>query len=70
MAMSLNAITQTALSMGLLGAATSASAHQVYPGLGVWTTNASRYTTDTIGLASISQVANNPVLPFQFIRQA
>ena len=67
---SLNAVTQTALSMGILGAATSASRYQVYPGLGGWTTNASLISTSSVAISQISQVANNPILPFQFIRQA
>ncbi len=67
---SLAGLSQTNVSVGLLGAATSASDHQLLKGLGVWTTNAAVLTKDSIGLGQVSQVASNPVLPFQFIREA
>lgn len=70
MAISLAGVSNSNVSVGLLGAATSASDHQLYRGLGVWTTNASRYTTDSVGVNSISQVVSNPQLPIQFIREA
>jgi hypothetical protein len=70
MAMTLAGASQANVSVGILGAATSASDHQLFPGIGLWTTNASGFSKDSIGLNSISQVVSNPLLMFQFIRQA
>jgi hypothetical protein len=67
---SLTAVSQSNVSLGLLGAATSASDHQLVPGLGVWTTNASNWSTGSIGLNAISQVVSNPQLFFQLLRSA
>lgn len=69
MPMSIAGISQSNVSVGLLGAATSASDHQLQIGLGVWTTNASNFSTGSMGMNSISQVVSNPQLPFQFIRE-
>lgn len=70
MPISLAGISQSNVSVGVLGAATSASDHQLIRGLGVFTTNASLITTGSIGFNSISQVVSNPQLPFQIIREA
>jgi hypothetical protein len=70
MPITLAGISQSNVSVGVLGAATSASDHQLLRGLGVWTTNASAWSTGSIGLNSISQVVSTPVLPFQIIREA
>ena len=70
MAISLAGVSQTAVSVGILGVATNASDQQLQPGLGVFTTNASLFSTGSVGFAQISQVVSNPILPFQFIRQA
>ena len=67
---SIAGVSNTNVSIGLLGAATSASDHQLYPALGVWTTNASAWSTASIGMASVSQVVSNPQIPFQIIRSA
>jgi len=70
MAVSLNGVSQTNLSFGLVGAVTSASDHQLQIGLGVWTTNSAILSTNSIAISQISQVASNLQLPFQLIRQA
>jgi len=70
MPVTLAGLSQSNVSVGLLGAATSASDFQLMPGLGVWTTNSSGISTASMGLNAISQVVSNPQLPFQFIRQA
>lgn len=70
MPMSLYACSQSNLSVGRLGVATSASDNQLMLGNGVFTTNSSAFTTASIGIAQVSQVASNPGLFFQFIRQA
>ena len=70
LALSLAGISQSNVSVGILGAATSASDNQMIPGLGVWTTNASNISTGSIGVASISQVVSNPQFNFQLIRSA
>ena len=70
MPMSIAGVSQSNVSVGILGAATAASNYQLQIGLGVWTTNASGFTKDSIGINSISQVVSNPQIPFQFIRQA
>ena len=70
MPISLCAITSPALSWGVVGAATSASDHQLFAAQGVWTTNSSIISTSSIGMANVSQVASNPTLPFYLIRSA
>ena len=70
MPMSLAGVSNTNVSVGILGAATAASDQQLFRGLGVWTTNASGFSKDSIGVNSISQVVSNPQLPFQIIREA
>lgn len=70
MMISLAGVSQSNVSVGLLGAATSASAHQMYPGLGIHTTNASAFTRDSVAISQVSQLASNRQLPFQFIRRA
>ena len=69
-AISLNCINGSGVSWGALGAATSASDNQLIPGRGVWTTNASIFSTSSVALSQISNVASNPFLPFLVIRQA
>lgn len=69
MAMTMAAISQSNVSVGVLGAATSASDHQLYRGLGIFTTNALLVSTDSIGVGQVSQVASNPMLPFQLMRE-
>jgi hypothetical protein len=70
MALSALVASQSNISLGRLGIATAASSFQWYPGLGVHTTNASGFTTNSIGLNSVSQQASNAQLPFQLIRYA
>lgn len=70
MGLSYIAVSNTNLSFGVVGAATAASDHQLYRGLGVWTTNALTLSRDSIGVNSISQAASNPQLPFQLMREA
>jgi len=70
MPVSIHGISQIALSMGLLGAVTSASDHQMQLAQGVWTTNSSIWSTSSIAISQVSQVVSNPQLPFQLIRQA
>jgi hypothetical protein len=67
---SIAGISQSNVSFGRLGNATSASDHQLQIGLGVWTTNASGFSTASIGIGEVSQVASNPQVPFQMVRQA
>lgn len=70
MPISIAGVSQSNVSVGILGAATAASNYQLQPGLGVWTTDSSGFSTASMALANISQVASNPAIPFQFIRQA
>jgi hypothetical protein len=70
MPLSINGVSQIALSFGLVGAVTSASDHQIQIGLGVWTTNSSIWSTSSVAISQVSQVVSNPQLPFQLIRQA
>jgi hypothetical protein len=70
MAMSLAGVSQSNVSVGILGAATAASDQGLFVGNGVFNAGASAFTTASIGMAQVSQVVSNPMLPFQFIRQA
>lgn len=67
-ALALGVVTQgTNLSVGVLGAASSASDNQLEPGLGVWTTNSVILSTSSIAISQVSQgVSNNkPVVWLQ-----
>lgn len=70
MALSLAGVSQSNVSVGILGSVTSASANQLARGLGVWTTNARNVSTGSIGMNSVSQVVSNPQLIFELIREA
>ena len=70
MAFSMVGVSQTALTFAPFGAASAASDQQLQVGLGAWSTNALVMSTSSIALSNISQVASNPQLPFQLIRQA
>jgi hypothetical protein len=67
MAISLAGVSQSNVSVGLMGAATSASAHGLMMGLGVQTTNAAQISRTGVGISSVSQVVSNPQLLFQII---
>ncbi len=68
--LSIYGVSQSNLSVGLPGTATSASEHGLLIGLGVWTTNSSTWSTASIAVSQVSQVVSNPQLVFQMIRQA
>jgi hypothetical protein len=61
-------VSQSALSWGPMGAVSSASDNQLQPGAGVWTTNAFQFSTSSIALSQVSNVASHPRFYFQFIR--
>lgn len=63
-------ISQSNISWGVPGNATSASDNQLKPGLGIWTTNSLVGSTSSIALSQVSNVASNPVMAFSMIRQA
>lgn len=69
MALSLLGVSQTDTVWGILGIATNVSQNQLQPGLGLWTTNASGWSKDSIGIASISQVVSNLLPAFQLVRR-
>lgn len=64
-------IAQTINNMGLTNstAASVWSTNAWQLGLGYWSTNSVGRTTDSVGMSQISVIANQPRLPFQFIRQ-
>ena len=66
------AVSQSNLTFGILGSSTNTSnILQNLGGPGFWTTNASRYTTDSINaIGQISATTSNLIPYFQFIRQA
>jgi hypothetical protein len=70
MGISLAGVSQSNVSVGILGAVTSASNHQLARGLGAFTTNASIISTNSIGIGQISQMASNRQLIFELIREA
>lgn len=63
-------VSQNALSWGIPGFATSASDNQPMLGQGIWTTNSFVSSTASMALSQISNVASNPALFFEMIRQA
>lgn len=62
-------ITQASINPGQFGAAIG-STDALQLGLGVYTTNSSGGTANSVPLNAISTIANQPVIPFQIIRQA
>lgn len=62
-------ITQASINANPFNSAAN-STNGLQLGLGVYTTNSSGGTTNSIPLNGISTVANQPVIPFQIIRQA
>jgi hypothetical protein len=64
------AVSQVNANIALMGAASNMSTSPMRNGLGYWSTNVNGASTSSMGLASISSVANQPILPFQIIREA
>jgi len=64
-------ITQVSANINEMGANTTAGSNMWQGfGHGNWTTNTSGRTTASINLAQVSTVANQPIFPFEFRRQA
>jgi hypothetical protein len=61
-------ISQISANPNLLGLS-AAGTNPWQVGLGIWTTNSTGATTNSLALSQISTLANQPRLPFQFIRQ-
>jgi hypothetical protein len=64
------AVTQISANVALMGSNSNISTAPWANGLGYWSTNSIGATSSSIGLNSISTVANQPILPFQMIREA
>ena len=62
-------ITQASIAAGQFGGAIG-STDALQLGLGVYSTNSSGGTTNSMSLGGISTVANQPIIPFQIIRLA
>lgn len=62
-------VTQASLNAAPFNSAAAAT-NGLQLGLGVYTTNSSGGTTNSVPLNGISTIANQPVIPFQIIRQA
>ena len=63
------AVSQTNLSVGMMGSVTNVSV-QFQPGLGSFSTNAAQYSNAAIALTNVSSQVNGPKLYFQMIRRA
>lgn len=64
------AVSQVNTNIALMGVSSNMSTAPMRNGLGYWSTNANGSSSSSMGLASISSVANQPILPFQIIREA
>lgn len=62
-------ITQASIAVGQFGGVIG-STDGLQLGLGAYSTNSSGGTTNSMSLGGISTIANQPVIPFQIIRQA
>ncbi len=62
------AVSQINTNIALMGVSSNMSTAPWLNGLGLWSTNSIGESTSSIGLASISSSANQPILPFQLIR--
>lgn len=62
-------ISQISANPNLMGANTTAGTNPWQVGLGVWTTNSTGATTNSVALSQISTLANQPRLPIYMIRQ-
>lgn len=60
---------QFASGFSSIGKASNVAADPIRIGLGIWTTNTSGRTTNSISIAQMSSATSNAVLPFQMIRQ-
>ena len=63
-------VSQVNISFALPGNASNQATDNLQVGLGYWSTNTNGRTTNSIGIQSISSIANQPKIPFQIIRQA
>jgi hypothetical protein len=64
------AVSQINGNIAAMGTASNNSTNPMRNGLGYWSTNANGSSSSSLGLTGISSVANQPVLPFQIIREA
>jgi hypothetical protein len=64
------AVTQISANVALMGSNSNISTAPWANGLGYWSTNTIGATSSSLSLAGISTVANQPILPFQMIREA
>jgi hypothetical protein len=62
-------VTQASINAGQFGVAIG-STDGLQLGLGIYSTNASGGTTNSISLGGLSTQANQPIIPFQIIREA
>jgi len=64
------AVSQINANIAAMGTASNNSTNPMRNGLGYWSTNANGSSSSSLGLTGISSVANQPLLPFQIIREA
>lgn len=64
------AVSQINTNVALMGVSSNMSTAGWLNGLGYWSTNVLGSSSSSIGLASVSTVANQPIMPFQLIREA
>jgi hypothetical protein len=64
------AISQVNANIAQMGVSSNMSTAGMRNGLGYWSTNAIGSSSSSLGLTGISSVANQPLLPFQIIREA
>jgi hypothetical protein len=64
------AVSQISTNIAVMGQSSNMSTSPWQNGLGYWSTNTNGTTSSSMSLAGISTVANQPILPFQFIREA